>query len=295
MRILSIALCVLFAMSACKKNEFKFPNGEMKVLKAGNGGATPKEGEYAMAHVAMIEDGKVLDDTRTQSPNPIPIPIPVGIDTAKNTHPVLLALKNMHVGDSAHVTMILTEDQKKQLPPDMKGKEKFNYYIVLSGIKSKAEYDNFMAKENETKMKKMMEGMKVDSTMGVKVVSWITDHKAGKLTNMKKTAGGVTVYTIEEGTGAQAEVGKSVTVDYYGCLMDGKKFDSSFGRGEPATFPLVDGGLIKGWVEGIPTMKVGGKALLIVPSDLGYGAQGNPPQIPANSELCFYVDLKGIK
>ncbi len=295
MRILSIALCVLFAMSACKKNEFKFPNGEMKVLKAGDGKVSPNEGEYALAHVAMIEDGKVLDDTRTQSPNPIPIAIPMGIDTAKETHPVLLALRKMHVGDSAHVVMNLTEDQKKQLPPDLQGKEKFNYYIVMTGIQTKAEYDALMAKENEAKMQKMVAGMQVDSTMGVKVKSWIADHKGGKLTNMSKTPGGVTVYTLEAGTGAQAAVGQSVTVDYYGCLMDGKKFDSSFGRGEPATFPLVDGGLIKGWVEGIPTMKVGGKALLMVPAALGYGAQGSPPMIPANSDLCFYVDLKGIK
>lgn len=295
MRILIIALCSILAFASCKKKEFKFPNGEMKILKAGNGTVTPKEGEYAMAHVAMIEDGKVLDDTRTQSPNPIPIPIPMGIDTAKNMHPVLLGLKNMHVGDSAHVIMILTEDQKKQLPPDMKGKDKFNYYIVLSGIKTKAEYDDFMAKENEVKMKKMMEGMKVDSTMGVKINNWISDHKAGKLTNMKKTPGGVTVYTLVEGNGTKAEIGKSVTVDYYGTLMDGKKFDSSFGRGEPTTFQLVDGGLIKGWIEGIPTMKVGSAALLFIPSELGYGAQGNPPQIPANSDLFFYIELKDVK
>lgn len=66
----SIALCVLFAMSACKKNEFKFPNGEMKVLKAGDGKVSPNEGEYALAHVAMIEDGKVLRRHQNTIPKP---------------------------------------------------------------------------------------------------------------------------------------------------------------------------------------------------------------------------------
>lgn len=120
----------------------------------------------------------------------------MGIDTAKETHPVLLALRKMHVGDSAHVVMNLTENQKKQLPPDLQGKEKFNYYIVMTGIQTKAEYDALMAKENEAKMQKMVAGMQVDSTMGVKVKSWIADHKGGKLTNMSKTPGGVTVYTF---------------------------------------------------------------------------------------------------
>src|ERR1700680_3107904 len=104
----------------------------------------------------------------------------------------------------------------------------------------------------------------------------------------KTTASGTEYWDITLGTGATATPGKSVTVHYTGWLTNGKKFDSSVDRGEPFTFRLGAGNVIKGWDEGVAGMKVGGKRKLIIPSDLGYGTNGTPDgTIPPNAQLIF--------
>jgi peptidylprolyl isomerase len=94
------------------------------------------------------------------------------------------------------------------------------------------------------------------------------------------------------GNGQPVKAGQTVTVNYVGDLYKtGKEFDSSWSRNQPATFPLTNGGVIPGWVKGIPGMKVGGRRELIIPASLAYGTRGNPPTIPPNSPLVFVVDL----
>jgi peptidylprolyl isomerase len=97
------------------------------------------------------------------------------------------------------------------------------------------------------------------------------------------------------GTGQTAKKGDTVTVNYVGVLFkNGKEFDSSWKTGQPATFPLTTGGVIAGWVNGLPGMKVGGRRELIIPAAQAYGKTGRPPTIPANSPLVFVVDLLSI-
>jgi peptidylprolyl isomerase len=100
---------------------------------------------------------------------------------------------------------------------------------------------------------------------------------------------------IKVGTGAEAKAGDTVTVNYKGTLTDGSQFDSSYDRHEPFSFQLGAGNVIKGWDEGVQGMKVGGKRKLIIPSDLGYGAQGHPPVIPGNATLVFEVELLKVE
>ena len=100
---------------------------------------------------------------------------------------------------------------------------------------------------------------------------------------------------LEEGEGAEAQPGDSLTVDYVGVLYDtGEEFDASYNRGEPFQFVLGDGGVIPGWEEGLEGMKEGGRRQLVIPPELGYGAQGQPPDIPPDSTLVFVIDLVSI-
>ena len=97
------------------------------------------------------------------------------------------------------------------------------------------------------------------------------------------------------GTGPSPQKGQQVTVHYVGTLEDGKKFDSSRDRNQPFTFTIGIGQVIKGWDEGVMSMKVGGKRKLIIPPDLGYGSRGAPPAIPPNATLTFEVELLSVK
>jgi len=96
------------------------------------------------------------------------------------------------------------------------------------------------------------------------------------------------------GQGDEAVIGKTVTVNYTGIFTDGKKFDSSLDRGVPFSFKLGSGMVIKGWDIGIQGMKVGGKRILVIPPEFGYGANDYGP-IPGNSTLVFEVDLLKVE
>jgi len=108
-------------------------------------------------------------------------------------------------------------------------------------------------------------------------------------------ATGLQIEDTVVGTGAEAKIGSTVKVDYSGTLTDGTPFDSSKEAGrEPFEFIIGSGQVIQGWELGIPGMKVGGKRKLTIPSELGYGEQGNT-KIPPNSTLLFEVELLEVK
>jgi len=113
------------------------------------------------------------------------------------------------------------------------------------------------------------------------------------------TSSGLQITDTQVGTGAQPQTGQTAVVHYTGWLYvngtKGKKFDSSVDRNEPFEFPVGRGRVIKGWDEGVATMKVGGKRTLIIPPDLGYGARGAGGVIPPNATLMFDVELLAVK
>ena len=102
------------------------------------------------------------------------------------------------------------------------------------------------------------------------------------------------VITLKKGNGPKVKVGDEIQAHYYGTVWGGEEpFDSSFERGEPATFPLAEGSLIDGWVKGLEGVNVGSRVMLVIPPAQGYGEQGSGDQIPGNSTLVFVIDVLG--
>jgi FKBP-type peptidyl-prolyl cis-trans isomerase FklB len=140
-------------------------------------------------------------------------------------------------------------------------------------------------KDMETKQKQLGEKNKTDGT------KFLEDNK--KKPGVKTTASGLQYKIEKEGTGAQPKATDMVTVNYRGTLIDGTEFDSSYKRGQPATFPV--NGVIKGWTEALQLMKQGSKYQLFIPSNLAYGERAMGPDIGPNATLIFEVELTDVK
>ena len=124
-----------------------------------------------------------------------------------------------------------------------------------------------------------------------KMNNWLSDTITTQ--KVQTTESGLQYQIIAEGNGVKAEINDKIKVHYYGYFADGKKFDSSLDRGEPIEFPLGQGRVIPGWDEAFQLMSIGSKWKLIIPSELGYGAQDNG-LIPPNTDLLFIAELIAI-
>jgi FKBP-type peptidyl-prolyl cis-trans isomerase FklB len=169
--------------------------------------------------------------------------------------------------------------------------------ILAAGIKDalagKPQLNPDQIKEVMTTFEKDMEQKQKEAgeknkTEGAK---FLEENK--KKEGVKTTASGLQYKVVKEGNGAQPKATDMVTVNYRGTLINGTEFDSSYKRGQPATFPI--NGVIKGWTEALQLMKVGSKYQLFIPSTLAYGERAVSPDLAANSTLIFEVELLDAK
>jgi FKBP-type peptidyl-prolyl cis-trans isomerase FklB len=140
-------------------------------------------------------------------------------------------------------------------------------------------------KDMEQKQKEAGEKNKTEGT------KFLEENK--KKEGVKTTSSGLQYKVLKDGNGAQPKATDTVTVNYRGTLVNGTEFDSSYKRGQPATFPV--NGVIKGWTEALQLMKVGSKYQLFIPSNLAYGERAVSPDLSANSTLIFEVELLDAK
>ena len=124
-------------------------------------------------------------------------------------------------------------------------------------------------------------------------VAFVITRRGSQAAPEITTASGLKYQDLKVGDGATPTMGQTVTVHYIGRLENGKEFNNSYTLGKPIDFKL--GRVIEGWNEGLQTMKVGGKRRLWIPSKLAYGPAGRPPNIPANANLDFEIELLGVK
>jgi len=161
-------------------------------------------------------------------------------------------------------------------------------YTAAKNQKAELEWMEFQPKIQTM----FQDRMKKSSEKQMKVGKEFAD-KFSKEEGAVKTASGLVYKITQVGTGAQPKATDEVEVNYHGTLMDGTVFDSSIDRKQSVTFPLDR--VIKGWTEGLQLLKEGGKARLVIPSELAYGDMGAPPKIPGGATLIFDVELIKIK
>lgn len=174
----------------------------------------------------------------------------------------------------------------KELPKGIAPGSYLNATIVLKDFFSQKQIEEMQAKQMEEQRVKMKEFEAKDS---VDFAKYLSENKI----KTKANPSGLIYIETKKGDGKHPSATDVVKVHYTGTLMDGKKFDSSVDRGQPAEFPLNQ--VIAGWTEGIQLMSKGGKAKLIIPSKLGYGPQGMGQTIPPFSTLIFEVELLDFK
>jgi FKBP-type peptidyl-prolyl cis-trans isomerase len=159
---------------------------------------------------------------------------------------------------------------------------------TLSGKKPQVELAAYEQKVQEFARKRLASAAQARKAKELAVAEAAAREKGAE-----KTASGMVYVPIKEGTGPSPKPTDVVQVHYEGKLADGKVFDSSVKRGQPAQFPL--NGVIPCWTEGLQKMKAGGKARLVCPSSIAYGDQGRPPVIPGGATLVFEVELLEVK
>jgi FKBP-type peptidyl-prolyl cis-trans isomerase FklB len=191
--------------------------------------------------------------------------------------------------------MTIAEDMKKQgldINPDALAagfKDTFTgAQPRLTAAERKA---TLMAFQQEMTAKLLAEQRAAGEQARKESAEFLAANKARE--GVKTTPSGLQYKVLVEGKGAQPKPTDTVTVNYKGTLVNGKVFDSSYDRGQPATFPVNQ--VIKGWAEALPMMKTGSKWQIVIPADLAYGDHGVGKDIPPNATLIFEVELLGVK
>ncbi|GAB4406198.1 MAG: hypothetical protein OHK0039_07730 [Bacteroidia bacterium] len=250
-------------------------------------GPRPQRGEYAMVHYT----GYLLDGTKFDSSLDYNEPfvfqvgaqqviqgwdlgIPLFAKGAKGTLylPAHLAYGAQGAGDV--------------IPPNAA----LRFEIEVLDILDEAAYAAYQERQELRQQEALMAYL--ERQLGIDV-GLIQAHIAKGSRAFEMTETGLHVHVAEQGTGPQAIDGSTVTVHYTGRLLNGTKFDSSYDRQRPISFPLGEGRVISGWEEGIVHFRQGGKGTLLIPSPLGYGPRDMGP-IPANSVLEFDIELVSV-
>lgn len=285
--ILSVLTLFTFAQVACQKGKEVTTAGGNRVINHTNlEGPKASFGNTVLISVDTWVNDSLVQSTTRDAGGPRELPLPDSSMMKGKVPAVFEAILMMAKGDSATVIQPLDSIMKKGIPKNFGEVKEIRYEVKLVDIIT----PDVLEKRNAEKLQKA-EGAKAEGMLvAEKVKTMLADYKAKKLDNLKKTDSGLEYVIIEQGSGPAIKDGDNIPTNYYGARKsDGFMFDNSYDRGGPAPFNV--GGLIPGFNEGMKLLNRGGKALLIIPSKLGYGEQGAGGDIPPNTDLVFYIEM----
>ncbi len=291
MRFSYLTIAVVLTLMGCGTGSRKAPNGfEFKVVKEGEG-QYAEPGKFLVLNM-LYKDSKdsVWNDTKVRN---IPIVIMVPDTTnLKNEKGMESAFRVMKKGDSCQLTVTaksLFEDTWHQpVPASVNPEDKITFLV---GIKDVTDREGIEKIQNEIQTREMEKArIASEAQAGIDSVA-IDSYLTANNIKAEKGSRGLRYVITKLGNGPKPSLENTVKVNYRGTLLDGgKEFDKSQ---TPIEFPLSN--LIQGWQIGFQLLPKGSKATLYIPSTLGYGQNGAPPDIPANANLVFEVELIDFK
>ena len=273
-------IIILLMLVSCTNKETLLDNGvTIKYLKNGNGEVVEND-EFIMLNIQYFDyEGNEAFSSEE--------PIVQLKDSLWENIPFLNVISNLKEGDSVFFQLSL-DQFFGYIPganyPDSLGSELMSFYTGVQDIMTKEEFENYQREQFE-KMK-----MNDDQQLSIDLES-IDNYLKENNINAAKTESGLRYVVEKKGEGRLAAPGDNVSVHYTGMLLNGEVFDSSLNRGEPLSFTLGQGMVIKGWDEGITYFNKGAKGTIYIPSGLGYGSRGAGGAIPPNAILVFEVEL----
>ncbi len=262
---------------------------DYNVFIAGTG-KKPAVGDYVYFQLDLLDDkNELLQSYRNQDVVPS-LQILTEDNPARLSNPIVDVLSYCQVGDS--LAIIVPKDSMPAMPPGYEELKYIQYIVVVQDVLTQVEHEEKI-KADQAAQFAQMEAMRAllpeiesftDQTLNA--------YKANRL-GLMTTENGIKYIIHEKGTGDMPDNDRMVSVHYYGRLVsNGSSFDNSFNRGRAFTFRIGRGEVIRGWDEIVKYAPIGSKISAFIPSELAYGSNDSFDEIPPNSELYFYMELK---
>jgi len=289
-----LAVLSALVLSSCGKGGGTTISGHEFKLIQDEAGNNAVEGDYVyFIYSVRAKDSMVFNSTIQSPVVRFKLPKAEKADKPINSQPILELLYHMSKGDSAVVNQKIDDEIRNRI--GMSDVQERAYHVRLIDIKDEAGYTADM-QEEQKKLDEKAEANKARlPEIETMIKATIADYQSGKIKDqLITTASGLKYIVHSTGSGAKAEAGKTVSVNYYGSLMDGTHFDDSWSRPQDFSFTLGSGQVIPGWDEGVALLNEGSKATLFIPYALAYGEAGSPPVIPAKSDLVFYIEVNKV-
>ncbi len=287
-----LLLAVISIISACKKEqgELVLPNGYKYEIFQDETGIPAVPGMAVTMHLEIIDDfGNILDDSRSAPIIPSFV-VPEANSGELQRNPLLSLVEILSPGDSAAVYVPI--DSLPNPPQEFMQSKILTYKVKMITVENADDYRRKMHKKQDETQKLMAAlGDAVEKEAALAISAYQEGSLQGRLVNKNL---GMKVLVLNEGHGEKAAHGERVDVHYYGFFEDGSSFDNSYKVGKPYSLYIGKGGAIQGWMAGVPEVGEGGTAILDIPYQLAYGDQGNPPVIPPNTDLLFYIKVDKV-
>jgi FKBP-type peptidyl-prolyl cis-trans isomerase FkpA len=292
--ITSALLLVFLSLSfgAFSQTAVKTESGYTFVNHTNKAGKKAKAGESASINLYVFLNDSMVSSTIRDfgGPRELTIPSKEQLQPGVPVPAVFEGLPLMAEGDSATVTQAVDSMMAASIPPEFGKVKEIRYVVTLIDLIDSVEMEKKMLESKAKQAALLAKLPEVERNTQALAKDYAASKLGDKLKTLPST---LQMITHEQGTGKPIVKGENINVHYYGCLPDGKMFDSSMTRGEPIAFQQGVGQMIPGFDEGAGYLNHGGKATLFIPYQLGYGEEGTPDgAIPAKSMLIFYIEVQ---